>query len=53
MLGPGKTGRKLPNRPIIINRKPIIKSNKSIKYFLVFLKIKAVLLSKINTAFVS
>jgi hypothetical protein len=31
MLGPGKTGRKLPNKPIIMNRKPIIKSKRSIK----------------------
>jgi len=39
--------------PTIINIKPIINSNESIKYFLVFLKIKAVLLNKFKTAFLS
>jgi hypothetical protein len=30
MLGPGKTGIKLPKMPIIINTKPIIRRSKSI-----------------------
>jgi hypothetical protein len=53
MLGPGKTGRKLPKMPIIIHTKPIVRSNTSINYFLVFLKIKAVLLNKIKKALLS
>jgi hypothetical protein len=38
MLGPGKTGIKLPKMPAIIHTKPTIKSNTSIKLFLVFLE---------------
>jgi len=40
MLGPGNTGRKLPNMPTITQTKPINKSRISIKIFLVILKAK-------------